>query len=117
MAFPQMVSVSATTDGSGNATVYTEAFRGRINAVQYVKTDFADGVDFTITTETSAQNVWVDTNINAAEVVQPRIQSNDTAGVLISGAYDAIRVYNERVKIIVGSGGDTKTGTFRVFLE
>lgn len=117
MAFPQSVSVTATTNGSGDATAYTEVIRGKILAVKYTKTDYADGVDFTITTETTLRNVWVDTNINATETVVPKELNDDTAGADLTGVYDHIRAFQERVKIVVASGGDTKSGLFTVFFE
>lgn len=120
MGFPNQVSVTATTNGSGDATAYTENIRGKIIAVRYTKAstnNFADGVDFTITTETSVQNVWVDTNINASETVVPKLLNDGTDGADLTAIYDHIRVFNERVKVVVASGGDTKTGTFTVFYE
>ncbi|MCS3761284.1 hypothetical protein [Bradyrhizobium centrosematis] len=42
--------VNVTTDGSGNATVYTPFISGRITAIHYIKdggaNPFANGVDF-----------------------------------------------------------------------
>lgn len=120
MSFPQSVSVTATTDGSGDATVYTDNIRGRIIAVRYVKPasgSYTDGVDFTITTETTARNVWVDTNVNASETVVPKELNDGTDGADLTGVYDHVRAFNERVKIVVGSGGASKVGTFTVFFE
>lgn len=117
MAYQRSAAVTATTNGSGAATVYTEAIRGKIIAVAYAKTDFADGVDFTITTETTGQNVWVDTNVNASETVFPKMLNDDTAGSDLTAIYDHVRVFNERVKIVIAQGGDTKTGTFTVYYE
>lgn len=117
MAFSQSVSVTATTAADGSATAYTAAIRGKIIAVAYAKTDFTDGVDFTITTETTGQNVWVDTNVNASETVFPKMLNDDTAGADLTAIHDHVRVFNERVKIVIASGGDTKTGTFTVYYE
>lgn len=117
MSFPRSASVTATTDASGDATVYTEAIRGTLVGVTYTKTDFANGVDFTITTETTLRNVWVDTDVNASESVYPRSQVQDSAGANIAGVYDSIRCINERIKVVVAQGGNTKTGTFTVVYE
>lgn len=120
MAFPQFVEVTATTNSSGDATAYTDNIRGKIIAVKYTKASsgsYADGVDFTITTEASLRNVWVDTNINATETVVPKELNDGTDGADLTGVYDHIRAFNERVKVVVASGGDTKTGTFTVFYE
>lgn len=117
MAYQQSASVTVTTAADGSATAYTAAIRGKIIAVQYLKTDYADGVDFTITTETTLQNVWVDTNINAAEVVFPKALNQGTDGAALTAVYDHIRVFNERVKIIIAAGGNAKFGTFVVHYE
>lgn len=117
MSFPQAAVVSVTTDASGDATAYSSAIRGKIVGLAYTKTDFANGVDFTITTETTLRNVWVDTNINASETVYPRGLVQDTAGADIAGEYDAIRCVNERVTSVVAQGGNAKSGTFTVLFE
>jgi len=117
VAFPQSVSVDVTTAADGSATEYTDVIRGKIIAVKYLKSDYADTVDFTITTETSLRNVWVDTNITATETVVPKELNDGTDGADLTGVYDHIRVFNERVKIVLAGGGDTKSGTFTVFYE
>lgn len=122
MSFARRERVTVTTNGSGAATAYTNAVNGLLKQIIYTKTDFADGVDFTITTETTAQNLWVDTNINASEKVAPREAAHDTtgAGVTFDGTneiYCEIPIASERIKIVIASGGDTKTGTFDFILE
>lgn len=116
-------TVTPVTNSSGDATSYTPVITGRLISIQYVKagaSNYTDGVDFTITSETTAQNLWVDTNINASEVVAPRQPTHDSAGAasLYAATGEPVEDYyflaNERVKIVVGSGGDTKTGTFFV---
>ncbi len=123
MSWPTIHTVSVTTNGSGAATAYTDtAVRGRIVNIIYTKTDFADGVDFTITLEDSAQNLWVDTNINASETVAPRQPTHDSAGdaSLYAAAGEPVEDYiyacHERVKIVIASGGDTKSGTFKIIV-
>lgn len=117
MAFPQAESVTATTAPDGSATVYTAVIRGRVLAVRYTKVDFADGVDFTITTEESLQNVWVDTNINASETVSPKLLNDGTDGADLTAIYDHVRAFNERIKIVIAQGGNAKTGIFTVYYE
>lgn len=120
MAFPQSVSVDVTTIADGSATGYTANIRGKILAVKYTKAssgNYADGVDFTITTETTLRNVWVDTNINATETVVPKELNDGTDGADLTAIYDHVRAFNERIKIVIAAGGDTKTGTFTVYYE
>ena len=117
MARIEKDSVSLTTDASGDVTGYTRAFNGRVVAVKYTKSDYTDGVDFTITNETSGQGIWTDTNINATEIVYPRQLLDDLAGADLTAIYDKVYLADERVKIIVGSGGNAKVGTFTVYVE
>lgn len=110
--------VTATTDGSGAATVYTdEPVFGVIESLAYVKTDFADGVDFTITAETTGTSLWTDLNVNASEVVFPTaVQSLNTDGSALA-THRQIALAGERVKFVIASGGATKTGTFRLVVR
>ncbi len=120
MAFPQSASVTVTSIADGSGTGYTENIRGKIIAVKYTKASsgsYTDGVDFTITTETTLRDIWVDTNINATETVVPKELNDGSTGSDLTGVYDHIRVFNERVKVVLASAGDTKTGTFTVFYE
>jgi len=117
--------VDLTTDASGDATGYTPVVTGRIIAVAYVKdgtTPFADTVDFTITSEVTTQNIWVEENVTASKTVAPRQATHSTAGVASLYAAggepveDHIVVANERVKCVVASGGDSKLGAFVVIV-
>lgn len=115
-------AVAVTTNGSGAATAYTPYLSGYVYEIQYVKTDFADGVDFTITSETTAKTLWTESDVNAAKVCMPRGATHSTAGV--AGTYDGTRarlepvaIGRERVKIVIAQGGDTKSGTFYVTVD
>jgi len=123
--YPHKVTATVTTDKSGDGTGYTDHAYGLIHSVTYTKdaTDpYANGVDFTITTETTAQNVWVDTNVNATETVLPRTGTHDTTGAALlyaaggTAVCTGIAVHSERIKVVVAQGGDTKTGLFTVYL-
>lgn len=115
--------VSVTTDSSGDATAYTPKCSGRLISIRYVKTDFTDGVDFTITAETSGETLWTESNVNASATRHPRAATASTAGaasLYASGGTavnDKIGLADDRVKIVVGSGGDTHTGTFHVTID
>jgi len=122
MAYVREHRVAVVTDGSGDGVGYTtRAVTGRIEYIRYVKTDFADGVDFDVTLETSGIIVWAQDNVNAAAVVWPRTPLHSTAGVALTydGTYPVtghVYVAGERVKIVVAQGGNTKSGTFYVGL-
>jgi len=115
--------VTVTTAADGSATAYTPRLNGKLQSIHYVKTDFADGVDFTITSEATGQSLWTDTNINASEVVSPRAPTHDQAGaaLLYAAAGTAvgteIPLGNDRVKIVIAAGGNAKVGTFHVLVD
>lgn len=96
---------------------------GRVVTVIYTKTDFADGVDFTITGERTGQTVWTQEDVNAAATVSPRQATHTTAGVaaLHAAGGEAVLDYVwlpfERIKIVVGSGGAAKTGKFTFVVD
>ena len=115
-------AVPVTTASDGSATAYSPVVTGRVLSVIYTKDSFDNGVDFTITTETTLQNVWVDTNVNASEQVNPRLPTHDQAGAALlyaaGGAAVADHIYaaNERIKIVIAQGGNVKAGTFTVLI-
>jgi len=117
---PRSVSVAVTTVADGSATAYSEAIQGRILAIQYVKDDFAAGVDFDVTLEDSEQELWDEDNVDADKTVYPRRQVHDTVGAGLT--YDGTRTVNEpvvtrgaeRVKIVIAAGGNAKNGTFHI---
>lgn len=117
--------LTVTTDASGDGLNYTPAVNGNIRSIEFVKPGsggFETTVDFTITLETTGRTVWGEENVTASKTVNPREQIHDTAGTGL--VYDgsnkqvaSIPVSNERIKIVVAQGGDTKSGTFRVIVE
>lgn len=108
-------SVTVTTASDGTATAYSPYLTGRVHAVGYAKTDFADGVDFTITADVSGQSLWTDTNINASETVRPVLAASiGGTGAASTLTEVPVVLVNERVKIVIAAGGDTKTGTFSI---
>ncbi len=126
MPFPRKTAaVTIATDSNGDATDYTEVFTGRIVGVIYTKVDYADGVVLLITTEDTGQTVWSETAVNASETLYPRIEVQDNLGAALLHSSDAanvdqtdyIRAVFERVKIVIASGGNVKTGTFTVIYE
>lgn len=118
--------IAVTTDGSGNATAYSPVLTGRISQIRYVKdgsTPFSDGVDFTVTAEATGETIWAENDVNASATRAPRQATHSTAGV--AAVYAAagaavlapIAVVKDRVKIVIASGGATKTGAFHIVIE
>lgn len=112
-----VATVTATGEG------YTPYISGYIESIQYVKTDYADGVDFTITAEATGENIWTEADVNAAVIKHPRAATCSTAGVasLYAGGgtavNDRIALSRDRVKIAIAQGGNAKTGTFVVTVD
>lgn len=118
MAYAEKHTVDVTTATGGGATAYTPVVKGRIASIRYIKdgtAPLASTSDFTITTEDSGQNLWVDTNINATENVYPVVAAN-LAGTGAASSITEAPIYaaGERVKIVVAQGGNTKVGRFIV---
>ena len=116
--FAEHRSVTITTIADGSATGYIDVPYGRVLALHYVKTDYTDGVDFTITSERTGEAIWTATNENASVTKYPRAAVHDVVGAaaLYAGAGEAIvepiALANDRIKIIIAAGGDTKIGKF-----
>jgi hypothetical protein len=120
-------TVTVTTDADGDATAYTaDPVSGRVLSIGYTKhgsASYTDGVDFTITGESTGQALWVDTNVNATETVSPRQAIHSTAGAAAlfaaggTALLDYVFLVNERIKIVVAAGGDTKIGTFLIVTD
>jgi hypothetical protein len=115
--------VSVTTASDGTATAYSPYLFGRVSAIHYVKTDFANGVDFTITSEAIGETIWAENDVNASATRRPRAATHSTAGVASlyaaggTAVTDMIRLSHDRVKIVIASGGDTKTGAFHIVID
>lgn len=115
-------SITITTITGGTATAYLLKLNGKLLSIRYAKTDYANGVDFTITAEDTAENLWVDTNINASETVRPRIALQNNAGSDITydgtrKVYEPYNLVDERIKIVIAQGGDAKVGTFHILID
>ena len=75
----------------------------------------------TVTTETTTQNIWVESGLTAAKTVNPRLSVQDLVGAATfyndggdEPVVDYVHAANERVKIVVANGGNALTGDFTV---
>lgn len=115
--------VPVTTDGSGDAEVYSPVLSGKLLSIRYLKDSFDDGVDFDITTEDSGQTLWAEDDVNASATRRPRggTQGTDGADALFAalgeGVLDLIEIAQERIKVVVASGGDTASGSFHIVVD
>lgn len=116
-------TVNVTTAADGSYTGYTPFLSGRLAEIHYLKTNFTDGVDFTITAEATGETLWTEANVNAAKVCRPRGATHTNAGVASlyasggTAVQDLIRLSRDRVKIVLAQGGNATTGTFLVVIE
>lgn len=115
--------VSVTTAADGSATAYSPVLTGKLSQIRYVKTDFADGVDFTITAEATGESLWAQSDVNASATVAPRQATHSVAGVAAlyagggSAVLDKIALASDRIKIVIASGGNAKSGAFHFVME
>ena len=123
-------TVTITVDASGNGTDYIRNVNGRILSIHYTVTGTpflepaspTNGFDFTITTNTSAQNLWIETGITGAKAVSPRLAVDDLQGNATrwyndesnEPVVDYVFAADEDVKIVVANAGNATSGTFRV---
>lgn len=116
-------TVPVETAADGSATAYSPYLSGYVESIQYVKTDYADGVDFTITAEATGETIWTQSDVNAATVKRPRAATCSTAGVAAvyaaggTAVNDRIALGRDRVKIVLASGGNAKSGAFVIAVD
>jgi hypothetical protein len=115
--------VPVTVDASGDATAYSPVLSGDLISIRYVKDTFANGVDFTITAEDTGETIWAEENVNASATRYPRAGTATTAGAasLYAAAGTAVNgkisLSQDRVKIVVASGGNATAGTFHITVD
>lgn len=112
--------IDVTTDGSGDATVYSaQPLVGAILAITYIKPGsggYANTADFTITLENTGQNVWTESNVTASKTVNTRVPAAKADGTASTITEVPVHAAYERLKIVVAQGGAAATGKFFVVL-
>lgn len=119
-------TVALTTDGSGDATGYTEPATGFVRAIRYIpnaSTPLDTNADLTVTGNTTGIGVVTKANIGtSAFTVMPRgatASAVDGSALTFDGTRavnDLIPVANEAVKVVIANGAATKSGTFYVYV-
>lgn len=122
MSFARRLTVAVTTAADGSATVYSDPIQyGSLSQIRYVKdgsNGFADGSTFTITAEGTGETLWTESSVNASATRAPRQATHSTAGAAAlyaaggTAVADKIAIVNDRIKIVIASGGATKSGIF-----
>lgn len=115
--------VAVTTAPDGTATAFSQSrISGELHSIQYVKGDFADGVDFTVTAETSGEQLWVENNVNASTTRYPRAPTHSPAGAPAlyaaggTGVLARPGLAADRIKIAIAQGGAVKSGVFHILV-
>lgn len=120
---PCAAQCTVVTAADGSATEYLGPFTGFLNRIVYTKVDYSAGVDFTITVESTGENLYTANDQNASAVKAPRTPTHDGVGAASLYAAvgepveDRILLANDRVKIVIASGGNAKSGTFKVYVS
>lgn len=115
--------MTVTTAADGTATAYSPRLAGKVHSIHYVKTDFANGVDFTITAEATGETLWAQTNVDVSAVVYPRAPVHSTAGIAAlyaaggTAVLDKPALAKDRVKIAIAQGGNAKSGVFHILVD
>ena len=119
----QRTELLITTDVDGDGIGYVgKVERGHIYAIRYVKDDYDNGVGIVVTGETSGIEILTIANMNASVTEFPEgsasKQADGTDAEYASGypVKVPIPVANERIKVVVSAGGDTKTGLFHIWI-
>lgn len=107
MPYGKKFSHIVTTAADGTASFVAPAMNGMVNRITYTKDDYADGVDFTITTEDGV-SLWTEANVNVSKTVFP--EGAGAAGT------ERIVLADQTVTIGIAQGGNTKSGTFTFYL-
>lgn len=115
-------TVPVTVDADGDAEVYSSRLSGKLCQIRYVKDDYADGVDFVITSEETGETLWAEDDVNASASRSPRAATHTTAGAAAlyagTGAVNSkIGLDTDRVKIVIADGGVSTTGTFIIIVD
>lgn len=115
--------VPVTTASDGSTTAYTPYLSGKVISIRYLKTDFADTVDFAITADVTGEGLWTEENVTASATRHPRAATHSAAGAAAlyasggTGVLAPVALGRDRVKIAITNGGDTKTGAFHVTVD
>lgn len=117
--------VPVLTEYPGDAEVFSPVLSGKLVSIRYVKAgsgNFEDGVDFAITSEATGETLWSEEDVNASATRHPRAATATTAGAAAlyagTGAVNTkIALSQDRVKIVIDSAGEAKTGTFHITVD
>ena len=108
-----VITVTSAADGTATATA-SHNIQGWLVQIDYVKVDFADGVDVTFNFLNSllTDAFLVMTNLNAAAIITPRNFTTNRSGTTATSGESMAMIVSGRPSVTVAQAGDTKSGTF-----
>ena len=108
----KVIPITVDASGDGSATVNIPG-SPLLYGVQYIKNNYADGVDMTLTTANSviASTLLTITNMNASASYYPRVDSCGATGTALSANNTLIPLMGD-VTITIRDGGNATSGTF-----
>lgn len=129
-AIQRFASGTVTLSAGGAATLYfgptgktsvneDPIQYGFLLRVVYTKVNFSDGVTFTFSGENTAEDKFLVTagNGNASTIYHPQAASHvATTGAATAVVDSLIPIVGERLKLVIGSGGNATTGSFVVYV-
>ncbi len=109
-----------TTDESGDATVYLGSnIRGRVESIKYAPGTIETGATLTVTGETSKVAILTKADAGTDTVwFYPVAPCNKAAdGSASTVTEEPVTLYDDRVKVMIATGGDTLTGSITVRVD
>ena len=114
----KILDISVTSDGSGDGvTSAPNHVQGFLYAVQLIDGDFADGVDLDMdcVNDELTYILFDKDNFNTDQMAYPRtLEHLDTSGADL--ATHTMPLIFGKPRVTIAAGGDTKTGTVRLFI-
>ena len=122
MSYIQRHVVTVNTDEDGDGVGYTPTVTGKVSTIRYVKDTsnaYSDGFAVTVTAEATGETILEISDVRVSTTFAPRQDTHTREGSSLSpkAVLDSICLANDRIKIAVSRGGDTKTGVFHVVIE
>lgn len=124
MGFVQKFDLNVVTATGGGAVAFTPPAMGSVVSIQYIADTvaaFASTADFTVASEDTGVEYWRQDNVTASAERYPLAPANTAAGeaFVYLGASPVgvpFQIANERIKITIAQGGNTKAGRFVVLV-
>jgi hypothetical protein len=109
----QTQTVAVTCSAGGDWDSKTVGFNGWLAAIIYTKTNFTNGVTFSITNAATGEVLWSEASVNSSKTVCPRQATHSNLGV-VGASEQPYFLADQQIRIVVSGGGNATTGTFAI---